>query len=160
MIKFHTEPGVYFCKLITRPVNHDSPNIPVFRTGTELLELYQFLTTTVQNFGIRLTFSADFFVKAFHFAKWISIQSGAESRLILQVFSFPPKKEHSKLRSPIANVIVGDDAMAEQPQRARKAIAEDRRADVADVHRLGHVRRAEINDSSSWNRHLACLRLS
>ena len=36
--------------------------------------------------------------------------------------------------------------MAEQAQRARKRIAQNRRADVADVHRLGHVGRTEIND--------------
>ena len=35
--------------------------------------------------------------------------------------------------------------MPEQPQRAREAIAQNRRADVPDVHRLGDIWRTEIN---------------
>ena len=59
---------------------------------------------------------------------------------------FPTEQQHPKLRAPVADVVVGDDAVAEQPQCAREAIAKNGRADVADVHRLGHVRRTEIND--------------
>ena len=39
--------------------------------------------------------------------------------------------------------------MAQQPQRARETIAKDRRANVADVHWLGDVRRTEINDDGA-----------
>ena len=58
---------------------------------------------------------------------------------------FPAEEQHSELRAPVADVVVGDDAVAEQAQRAREAVSEDRGADVAHVHRLGHIRRAEIN---------------
>src|SRR5256885_9686808 len=36
--------------------------------------------------------------------------------------------------------------MAQKPKRPRETIAEDRRANVADVHRLGDIRRTEVND--------------
>src|SRR5207249_1080057 len=39
--------------------------------------------------------------------------------------------------------------MPKQPQRARETIAKDRRANVADVHWLGDVRRTEINDDGA-----------
>jgi hypothetical protein len=42
-------------------------------------------------------------------------------------------------------VIVGNDSMAQQAQRPRQAIAEDRRADMTDMHRFGDVGRAEVN---------------
>ena len=44
---------------------------------------------------------------------------------------FPAEQQLSELRAPVADVVVGDDAVAEQPQRAREAIAEDGGADVA-----------------------------
>ena len=62
---------------------------------------------------------------------------------------FPAEQQHPELRAPVADVVVGDDAVAEQAQRARQAVSEDRGADVAHVHRLGHVRRTEINDDGS-----------
>ena len=49
-------------------------------------------------------------------------------------------------------MVVGDDAMAKQAQRARQAIAEDGRTDVADVHRLGDVGGTEINDDRPGRR--------
>ena len=50
------------------------------------------------------------------------------------------------MRAPITNVVVGNDAVAEQPQRALERVADAGGTDVADVHRLGDVRRTEIND--------------
>ena len=43
-------------------------------------------------------------------------------------------------------MIVGDDAVAEEPHDARETIADDGRANVTDVHGLGDVRRTEIDD--------------
>ena len=40
--------------------------------------------------------------------------------------------------------------MPEQPQGAGEAVAEDRRADVPDMHRLCHVRGAEVDDEGPW----------
>src|SRR5205814_2560866 len=52
--------------------------------------------------------------------------------------------------SPIANMIVRNDAMAEHSQRPRKTITEDSGANVADVHRFGDVRRTEVNHDGAW----------
>ena len=46
-------------------------------------------------------------------------------------------------------MVVGDDAVTEEAHDAGEAIAEDGRADVADVHRLGDVRRTEVNDGGA-----------
>ena len=42
-------------------------------------------------------------------------------------------------------MIVADDIVAEEVRDARQGVAEDRAADMADVHRLGDVRRTEID---------------
>ena len=59
---------------------------------------------------------------------------------------FPVQAAFPELRAPVADVVVADDAMAEQAQRALERIADAGGADVADVHRLGDVRRTEIED--------------
>ena len=43
-------------------------------------------------------------------------------------------------------MIVGDNAVAEQPERSGQRVAKNGRADVADVHRLGHVGRRVVDD--------------
>ncbi len=152
MVEFHAEPGVNRVELLLRQRNHLAPDAEIF--GVATLELDEFLLGRVPDGLHGVAGGVDQFVEPFHFADGIGLE-----RVGLQVM-LPAEQQHPKLRSPVADVIVGDDAVAEQPQRAREAIAENRRADVANVHRLGDVRRAEINDGSSWNRHLACLRLS
>jgi hypothetical protein len=52
----------------------------------------------------------------------------------------------SELRAPVADVVVRDDGVAEETPDARERVAEDRRADVADVHRLCDIRRREVHD--------------
>ena len=52
----------------------------------------------------------------------------------------PAVEDHAELRAPVADVVVADDRVAEEPQHAAQGVADHRRADVADVHRLGHVR--------------------
>ncbi len=55
-------------------------------------------------------------------------------------------ENHPELRAPVADVVVSDHLETEEPGDAAERIADDRRADVADVHRLGHVWRGEIDD--------------
>ena len=90
--------------------------------------------------GLALALGADLLVEALHLGDGVGLQRGA-----VQV-TLPADQQHAELRAPIAEVIVGDDLVAQQPQRARQTIAQDGRADVADVHGLGHVGRAEIHD--------------
>ena len=47
-------------------------------------------------------------------------------------------------------MIVCNDAMPEHSQGPPKTIAKNSGANVADVHRLGHVRRTEVNHDRAW----------
>ena len=51
-----------------------------------------------------------------------------------------------KLRAPVADVIIGDHVVPQKARYTREAVANDRTANVTDVHLLRHVRRAEIDD--------------
>src|SRR5436190_18703558 len=57
-------------------------------------------------------------------------------------------EKNAELRSPVAEVIVADDLVSEKTQQARQGVADNRAAQVADVHRLGDIRAAEIDDVS------------
>ena len=57
----------------------------------------------------------------------------------------PAVNNHSELGAPVADVVVRDDLETQEPRNAGERVADDRRANVADVHRLGDVRRREID---------------
>ena len=59
---------------------------------------------------------------------------------------YPADDQHAELGTPVAEVIVRDDPVAHQPQDAGQRVAQDRRADMADVHGFGDVGRTEIHD--------------
>ena len=63
-------------------------------------------------------------------------------------------KDHAKLRAPVADVIVGNDLVTEKARNAAKRVANDRRADVADMHRLGDIRCGEIHDHRAARTHV------
>src|SRR5207244_820901 len=56
--------------------------------------------------------------------------------------------DHSKLRAPVANVIIADHFVPKELRDARQSVAKQRAADVTDVHRLGRVGRAKINHNT------------
>ncbi len=58
----------------------------------------------------------------------------------------PAPEDLAELEAPVAEVVVADDLVAERSENPGQALADDRRADVADVHRLGDVRRREVDD--------------
>ncbi len=90
--------------------------------------------------GVRFAARADELVDALHLAERIRGESlGVE-------FSFPAEKEHAKLSTPVADVIVADDTMTDESRDPGERVAENRRPNVTDVHGLGDVRRAEIDD--------------
>src|SRR5262245_32855080 len=64
-------------------------------------------------------------------------------------------QQHPELRAPVAQVIVGDDGVAQEAQEPGKGVANDRAAQVADVHRLGDVGGAEVDDAGPWLRDLS-----
>ncbi|MCY1411307.1 hypothetical protein D9M71_266910 [compost metagenome] len=64
----------------------------------------------------------------------------AGDRVFLQV-----GHQHAELGTPVAHVVLADHGIAEELQDPRHAIADDGRAQVADVHFLGQVRCREVN---------------
>ena len=54
--------------------------------------------------------------------------------------------DHAELGAPVAEVVVADRVVAEESQHAVEGVADHGRADVADVHRLGHVGRGVVDD--------------
>ena len=48
-------------------------------------------------------------------------------------------KDHPELRAPIADVVITNHPVANEAERAVERVADDGRADMADVHRLGHI---------------------
>ena len=58
---------------------------------------------------------------------------------------FPSIEDHAELRAPVADVVIGYDVVPKEAGDAGEGIANDRAADVADVHLLGDVGRGEID---------------
>ena len=59
-----------------------------------------------------------------------------------------PVEDHAELGAPVADVVVADRPVAEEPERAAQGVADHRGADVADVHRLGHVGGRVVDDEA------------
>ncbi len=61
-------------------------------------------------------------------------------RLLFQV-----GEQHAELGAPVADVVLPDHRVAEELEDARDGVADDGRAQVADVHFLGQVRRGQVD---------------
>mmetsp|Transcript_15804 Transcript_15804/g.41602 ORF Transcript_15804/g.41602 Transcript_15804/m.41602 type:complete len:238 (+) Transcript_15804:1255-1968(+) len=55
--------------------------------------------------------------------------------------------QHAKLRAPVTDVVNPLDAVATELEEPADGVADDRGAEVAYVHLLGHVGRREVNDN-------------
>ena len=75
---------------------------------------------------------------------------GLERRLVAEVLV--AVEQDAELRAPVAEVVVGDDRVAQEAQQPRQGVADDRAAQMADVHRLGDVGRAVIDDEGPRRR--------
>ena len=133
-----------------RQRNHLAPDFQVFLITA--LEFDEFLPRRLQKFLVGFARGVDELVKPLHFGNRIGLERGG-----VQMF-LPADEQFTELRAPVAEVVVGDDAVAEQSQRALERVADAGRTDVADVHRLGYVRRTKINDDGADGR--ADLRVS
>ena len=58
----------------------------------------------------------------------------------------PAIDDFTELSAPIADVVVRDHLMAENTRDSGETISKNRAANVADVHWLGNIRRAEVDD--------------
>ena len=72
---------------------------------------------------------------------------GAQQFLVDRVLD-----QHSKRRPPVADVVLRDHLVAAEAQQPHQAVADDRRAQVAHVHLLGHVGRAVVDDNALGSR--------
>ena len=107
------------------------------------MQFDQFLARALQGFGVLFAGGVDQFVKAFHFGDGIARQGGGIEP------GFPADDQFPKLRAPIAQMIVRHHPVSQQPGNPRQRIAQNRRANVPDVHRLGRVGRTKINDDGA-----------
>ena len=137
MIKLHAQPLVNSVELDARQRDHLMPDAEVFLVAS--LESDQFLPGGLKRGGVGFAFGADLLVKAFHLGDGV----GLERRGVQ--LTFPSDQQHPELRAPVAQVVVGDNPVAQQTERAGQTIPQDGGADVADVHGFGHVGRAEIH---------------
>ena len=70
---------------------------------------------------------------------------GADRQRRVVAPMFPAVDDFAELRPPVADVIVRDDPMPEEPRDPGQRIAQDRAADVPHVHRLRDVGAGEID---------------
>ena len=61
-------------------------------------------------------------------------------------FVFQRRDQQPHLEAPVAEVRVAPDGVAPETEQALQALADDRRAQVADVHRLGDIGAAVVDD--------------
>ena len=54
-------------------------------------------------------------------------------------------QQHPELRAPVAEVVIADHLVPQEPQRAADGVPDGGAAEMADMHRLGDVRRGEIH---------------
>ena len=116
------------------------PDGAVFRVA--LLEFDQFFARRFVHGGIGLLECVDLAVETRHFRNRVTLQRTTVEKVL------PTVKDFAELRAPIAEMVVGHDFVAGKPCDAGQRIAQDRAADVPDVHRLGNVGRTEVDDDA------------
>ena len=58
----------------------------------------------------------------------------------------PAVDDLAKLGSPVTDMIVGDNLMTEMTGNSSEGVTKNRAPDMANVHRLGNIRGAKIDD--------------
>jgi len=138
VVEPHAEPLVDDVELGARERDHPAPDGEVLRVAG--LQPDQFPAGGFERGGAGFAFGGGLFVEALHLGDRVGLQRGG-----VQV-AFPGRQQHPELRAPVAQVVVGQDAETEGAVEAVKGIADHSRADVADVHRLGHIGARVIDD--------------
>ncbi len=137
MVEANVQRRVDFIEFGAGKIDAPLPDGEVFRVAG--LEPGEFGAAGVRCRRIGVAEYAGFLVNAHQLGQRIFAQ-----RLFIEEV-FPPVDDLAELRAPVAEMVVGDDLITHEPRHARQAIADDRRAQVADVHRLGDVRAAEVD---------------
>src|SRR5262245_57437987 len=79
-------------------------------------------------------------VEPYHFVDGIFLESLLVAAMLVAV------EEDAKLSPPVPEVVISDDVVSQKTVEACQRIADDRASKMAHMHRLGHVRRAEVNN--------------
>ena len=136
MIEFDAKPAVDAFKLALGKADHYIPDHQVFRVSG--LQLDQLGTGSIQSSLVksrlfRITAAADQLVNSFHLRQRVRLE-------FLRIQNrFPPNEEHSELGAPIAEMVIGNDPIAEEPQNLCQRVPEDGGTDMTHVHGLGYV---------------------
>ena len=138
LVEVDVEQGVHALEFLPRERDAPPPDFHVIRVA--LLELDQFLAALAEDLGIGLGEGVGFLIQADQL-----LDRGAVERLGVAPM-FPAVNDLAKLRAPVAEMVIGDDAVAQEAGDTGEGIAEDGAADVADVHRLCHVGAREVGD--------------
>ncbi len=128
-------------ELVLGEVDHLPPEGEVL--GVAGLEFDEFLAGGFEGGGLGFGFLVDEFVETFHFRDGVASQGvGVEG-------AFPADQEFAELGAPVTEVVIGDDAVAEEPVGAGEGVAEHGGPDMADVHGFGDVGGTEVDDDGA-----------
>ena len=138
VVEIDAEAGVQPLERPTRHLHELGPQRGIVRVA--LLEFRQFPAGALGHAGVGLRARLRCPVDALHLGQRVARVRGRVARLA------GADDQQAELRSPIAQVVVGHDRMAEKTQHARQRVAQNGGPDVADVHGFGDVGRAEVDD--------------
>ena len=147
VIELDPQPRIDPLELRLGERDHLPPDAQVLLVAA--LQFDQFLARGFQDLRIRFAGGVDHFVKPLHLRR----SGSARKRCRVQP-RLPAHEQFAKLRAPIADVIVRDDPVAQQPQNPRQRVPQDGGTNVPDMHRLGHVGRTEVNYNGARGRRL------
>jgi hypothetical protein len=138
------ELGVDGAELVEGEGDAAGPDLFVF--GVALLEFDEFVAAGVEHGGVGLGLGVDGFVEAEQFGDGVGVERGGVEQ------GFPAVEDHAELGAPVADVVVGDDFVADEAGDAGEGVADEGGADVADVRGFGDVRRGEVDDDGAGER--------
>ena len=146
LIEFDIQKVVKFLKFAPRKFDRLLPNGEVFKVAC--LEFYQFFAGCAFDILIGFFDAIDLTVKSDEFGDSIDGEGLAIEEML------PSINDFAKLGSPVANVIVGDDFVAEKSGDTHEAVAENGAADMPDVHGFCHIGGTKIHHDFAGGGHL------
>ena len=129
---------VEFFKLAPGEFHGAPPNLPVFTIA--LLQFHQLFSHLRPDVFSRRLQTVNLPVEPHELPDRILLQGGLVEEML------PAVNQSAELGAPVAEVVVRDHLVTQKAGDSGQTISEDRAANMADVHRFGHVRRTEIDD--------------
>ena len=142
VVEVGVELGVDGAELVEGEGDAAGPDFFVF--GVALLEFDELVPAGVEDGGVGLGLGVDGFVEAEEFGDGVGVECGGVEQ------GFPAVEDHAELGAPVADVVVGDDFVADEAGDAGEGVADEGGADVADVRGFGDVGRGEVDDDGAW----------